>query len=114
MAKNRPSADRHDSHLHDAGVKTHDQPVRFPRFMFTFLGAVVRHPELWTTALRQLVGTVPRAWWRCPPYLPLPDAGYLKYRVDTAYGATGRPVQREIVSYLRWCREHDRSRTRQH
>ena len=113
MAKNRPSADRHDSLPHDQ-PQTHERPVRFQKFILTFVGAVVRRPSLWPTAIRQLIGTVPRAWWRRPPYLPLPDTGYLKYRVHTAYGAAGRPVQEEIVSYLRWCREHDRARTQGH
>ena len=113
MAKNRPSADRHDSHPSDQ-PQTHERPVRFQKFIFTFVAAVVRHPNLWPTAIRQLVRTVPSRWWRRPPFLPLPDAAYLKYRVHTAYGAAGRPVHNEIVSYLRWCREHDRARTQGH
>lgn len=43
-------------------------------------------------------------WWARPPFLPLPDRGYVRFRLVTAYGATGRPEARDLVEYLEWCR----------
>lgn len=38
------------------------------------------------------------------PFLPLPDRGYLRFRVETQYGADGTPDPRDVVTYLEWCR----------
>jgi len=67
---------------------------------------VVAHPRLWGTALRQ-VGVLARpAWWRHPPFLPLPSPDYLRFRLETAYGGAGdRPGDpADLLAYLRWCR----------
>jgi len=67
--------------------------------------AVLRHPTLWTTALRQLFRLAPNGWWRRAPFLPLPDAAYLKFRLVTAYGGSGGdPQPKDLVAYLHWCR----------
>ena len=47
-------------------------------------------------------------WWRRSPHLPLPDAGYLRFRLETQYGSSGRPVPDDVVAYLRWCRAESR------
>jgi hypothetical protein len=38
------------------------------------------------------------------PFLPLPDAGYLRFRLVTAYGDAAAPTPDDLVSYLEWCR----------
>lgn len=44
-----------------------------------------------------------RDWYRRAPFLPLPPAGYLAWRLDTAYGAGDRlPDSDEIRRYLAW------------
>ena len=44
-------------------------------------------------------------WWRSSPYLPLPDAAYLRFRLQTAYGDPDRdPSPVDVVTYLHWCR----------
>ena len=68
------------------------------------VGAVVMRPRLWPTALRLLVESAPRGWWRRAPWLPVPDAGYLAFRVSTAYGASGQPSATDVVEYLDWVR----------
>ncbi len=76
--------------------------------------AVVLRPRLWWTALRQLARVTPRGWWRRPPYLPVPDPAYLRFRLETQYGsAAGRAAithdgAQDLVTYLEWCRESDR------
>ena len=42
---------------------------------------------------------------------PLPDPDYLRFRLETQYGAGGRPDPRDLVAYLEWCRRDvERSR----
>jgi hypothetical protein len=47
-------------------------------------------------------------WWRRPPFLPLPDPDYVRFRLQTAYGSTGTPAGDDLVAYLSWCREFNR------
>jgi hypothetical protein len=66
---------------------------------------VLARPELWWTALRQALRLAPRRWWTRPPFLPLPDPDYLRFRFETQYGADGRADPRDLVEYLQWCRQ---------
>ena len=74
--------------------------------------AVALRPRLWGTALRQWARLVPRRWWTRRPWLPVPAADYLEFRLVTQYGGEpggGRPPveARDVVDYLEWCRrEH--------
>jgi hypothetical protein len=71
--------------------------------------AVLPHPSLWWTGLRQAFVLAPRGWWRRRPFLPLPDPGYLRFRLETAYGDAEQPPDPEdLVTYLRWCRNFPR------
>jgi hypothetical protein len=64
---------------------------------------VATHPRLWATALRQARRLARPRWWRRAPWLPLPDADYLRFRFETQYGnAPADP--RDVVAYLEWCR----------
>lgn len=70
--------------------------------------AVAARPTLWPTAIRQ-AGRMSRPhWWRQAPFLPVPDADYLRFRLETQYGTGGTPDPADVVVFLRWCREHDR------
>jgi hypothetical protein len=68
--------------------------------------AVLRHPSLWWTALVVGARLAPDGWWRRAPFLPLPDASYLRFRVVTAYGGDGSATMtpEDLLAYLRWCR----------
>jgi hypothetical protein len=69
------------------------------------VGTVARHPELWSTALRQLVRLAPAGWWRRPPFLPVPAPDYTSFRMLTQYGdAAHRPEAGDVLNYLRWCK----------
>jgi hypothetical protein len=68
--------------------------------------AVLVRPTLWLVAIRQLLRLAPRGWWRRAPFLPVPDAGYLRFRLVTQYGDPNHePEPADLVSYLRWCRD---------
>jgi hypothetical protein len=77
-------------------------------FSAAALSGVVRRPRLWPTALRQAGRLARPGWWRRPPFLPLPDPDYLRFRLETQYGATGRIEPADLVVYLEWCRDADR------
>ncbi len=78
---------------------------------------VAVRPPLWPTAARQAVRLARPRWWRRPPFLPVPDRDYLRFRFETQYGTrqdgpgqdgvrwATRPDPRDLVTYLEWCRE---------
>lgn len=70
--------------------------------------AVVRHPGLWLTAIGQGARFARPGWWRRPPFLPVPDEDYVRFRLQTAYGSTGEPTAEDVIAYLRWCRDFKR------
>jgi hypothetical protein len=79
------------------------------------VGAVIARPLLWPTAFRQLFRLAPKGWWRRPPFLPLPPADYLEFRLVTQYGgahlsAGGDIDPRDVLDYLSWCRDWDKRR----
>jgi hypothetical protein len=84
------------------------------------LALVLAHPSLWITALRQAGRLAPDGWWRRPPFLPLPDREYLRFRLETQYGTSSStsgapsaaPDPDDVVTYLRWCREQQALRRR--
>jgi hypothetical protein len=72
--------------------------------------AVARRPHLWATAVRQARRTARPGWWRRPPFLPVPERDYLHFRLVTQYGGTDEPpAPGDVVDYLEWCREWERS-----
>jgi len=67
--------------------------------------AVVRRPGLWVTALRLVRRTAPPGWWRSRPFLPVPPAEYVRFRLLTQYGDPDhRWVPGDVVRYLEWCK----------
>lgn len=71
--------------------------------------AILCRPRLWGTALGQWRRLTPRAWWKSAPFLPVPDQGYLRFRMMTQYGhdvAAIEPdaIAADVVTYLEWCR----------
>ena len=69
--------------------------------------AIARRPTLWPTAIRQVFVLASPGWWRRRPFLPLPDPGYLRFRLITQYGdGDHRMEPADVVTYLRWCRSY--------
>jgi len=66
---------------------------------------VALRPTLWPTALRQMMRLATPGWWHRAPFLPLPDRGYVRFRMSTAYGDPAAvPSGADVVAYLHWCR----------
>jgi hypothetical protein len=75
------------------------------------IGVVLRKPGLLPALLGLAWATRRRHWHRRFPFLPLPPASYLRWRLDTAYGAaTGGPPDEDNVRYLAWTRRMRRDR----
>jgi hypothetical protein len=74
------------------------------RWFVAALVAVLPHPSLWATGVRQALVLARPGWWRRRPWLPIPDADYLHFRLVTAYGDDRAPAPADLVTYLRWCR----------
>jgi hypothetical protein len=71
--------------------------------------ALLGRPGLWTTAARQVRLLARPRWWSRPPFLPVPDPGYARFRILTQYGGAGdhAPVPADVLNYLSWCKyEH--------
>ena len=79
-------------------------------WVLSAVGAVLAHPSLWATALRQVRVLARPGWWRRVPFLPVPDPAYLRFRSETAYGGAGdhAPAPEDLVAYLRWVRAERR------
>jgi hypothetical protein len=65
--------------------------------------AIALRPRLWWVAVRQAARIARPNWWRRAPFLPIPNADYLRFRLETAYGAVVAPKPADLVSYLEWC-----------
>lgn len=78
------------------------------RFWLRALWRVAARPWLWPVALRQARRLARPGWWRRPPFLPVPDHGYLRFRMETQYGSEGSPAPDDVVEYLRWCSATER------
>jgi hypothetical protein len=63
----------------------------------------VRRPSLAVNLFRVSWRFRSRRWYREFPFLPLPNAGYLKWRLHTAYGDDGAvPSADDVERYARW------------
>ena len=63
----------------------------------------VMHPTLAVDLVRVAWRFRAREWYRRAPFLPLPDATYLKWRMYTAYGDFDAvPSPEEVERYVRW------------
>jgi len=64
------------------------------------------NPRLAVDLLRTTWAFRRRDWWRKPPFLPLPDRQYLRWRMYTAYGdeETVPPLE-DVIGFARWRRE---------
>ena len=70
-----------------------------------FVRVVIRHPVLAVEAVRLALSVAPPGWMGSAPFVPLPEPGYRKWRLVTAYGRDDcLPSPAEMVEFLRWRR----------
>lgn len=64
------------------------------------------NPRLAVDLLRTAWAFRRRDWWRLPPFLPVPDRAYLRWRMYTAYGDEAAvPPVADVIGFARWRRE---------
>ena len=65
---------------------------------------VASHPQLWRASWSQSRRLTPSRWWSRRPHLPLPDARYWRFRLETAYGGTGdqEPSSHDLLEVVAW------------
>jgi hypothetical protein len=72
------------------------------------LAAVLRRPSLWLTALQQAARLMPAGWYTRSPFLPVPPADYMEFRLVTQYGGdhgAAQATSADVVAYLKWCKQ---------
>ena len=73
------------------------------------LGAAVRaliNPRLAFDLLKTAWAFRRLRWWADPPFLPIPDRTYLRWRMYTAYGSEDAvPPLDDLIRFARWRRE---------
>jgi hypothetical protein len=69
-------------------------------------GRAMVNPRLAVDLLRTAWAFRRRQWWARPPFLPLPDRTYLRWRMYTAYADENAvPPVDDVVRFARWRRE---------
>jgi hypothetical protein len=85
------------------------------RFWARVAREVAARPSLWPTTAVEVVLLARPGWWRHAPFLPLPDPGYVRFRLETQYGSAApadRMRSHDVVDYLDWCRDMAREARR--
>lgn len=65
----------------------------------------MRTPSLWRAAIDALWVHRRSAWYRRPPFLPLPDRQWIEWRAVTVYGRAQVPEPDHVIDWLTWRRE---------
>lgn len=94
-----------------ANVDAGGPPGHLPEAM-TWLGLTLRlslrcagNPRLLVDLVRVAWRFRSRDWLRRPPWLPLPDMDYVRWRMHTVYGDHHAvPPVDDVIRYARWVR----------
>jgi hypothetical protein len=77
--------------------------LTYGRLIRRFAGFALRNPGILPPLLAAAWRFRRRDWLRRPPFLPLPPADYVAWRLHTAYGdEEALPPARDFERYLRW------------
>jgi hypothetical protein len=81
-------------------------PARWPALAGRLAARSLVNPRLALDLMRLAWSFRARAWYRRPPFLPLPPRAYLAWRMFTAYGDEHAvPPVEDVVRFARWRRE---------
>ncbi|PYO41983.1 MAG: hypothetical protein DMD33_12030 [Gemmatimonadetes bacterium] len=83
-----------------------EAPTRWPALVTRLALRALVNPRLALDLLRLAWSFRARDWYRRAPFLPLPPADYLRWRMFTAYGdERAVPPLEDVVRFARWRRE---------
>lgn len=72
----------------------------------TLVGRALFRPRLALDLMATAWAFRRRNWWGIPPFLPLPDRAYLRWRMYTAYGdESAVPPAEDVIRFARWRRK---------
>jgi hypothetical protein len=81
-------------------------PATWTTLTATLVGRALLQPRLALDLLRAAWAFRRRRWWGRPPFLPLPDRDYLRWRMYTAYADEAAvPPADDVIRFARWRRE---------
>ena len=77
--------------------------MRWLRLVLALAPRALARPPLAADLLRVAWRFRARGWWRRAPFLPLPPAEYVRWRMYTAYGdEEAVPPAEDVIRYARW------------
>jgi len=84
-------------------------PRQAPRSWGALVARLAVHgaanPRLAADLLRTAWAFRRRGWWKKPPFLPIPDRTYLRWRMETAYADPDAiPPVEDVIRFARWRR----------
>ena len=83
-----------------------EPPTGWPALIGRLALRALVNPRLALDLLRLLWSFRARDWYRRAPFLPLPPADYIRWRMFTAYGdERAVPPLDDVVRFARWRRE---------
>ena len=77
-------------------------PDSWPALTLRLAARAALQPRLAVDLVRTAWAFRRRGWYRRPPFLPLPPAEYLDWRMHTAYGEDAEPRAEDVARYLSW------------
>ena len=81
-------------------------PTTWTSLTVVLVGRGLVDPRLGLDLLRTAWAFRRRRWWARPPFLPVPDREYLRWRMLTAYADEAAvPPPDDVIRFARWRRE---------
>jgi hypothetical protein len=81
-------------------------PAGWARLVASLVARALLNPRLALDLITLVWAYRARDWYRTPPFLPVPPAEYLAWRLYTAYGAADAvPPADDVVRLARWRRK---------
>ena len=78
----------------------------WPALILRLTARAAVNPRLALDLLKTALAFRRLRWWAHPPFLPLPDRTYLRWRMYTAYAdERAVPPVEDVVRFARWRRE---------
>lgn len=91
-----------DAHV-NFGMPPEPRRVTWNGLVFALIGRALLNPAIARDLLRVAWRFRRREWYRRFPFLPVPPAEYVRWRMYTAYGSEDAvPPAEDVVRYARW------------